>query len=231
VVTCDLGLTRDRAAAAVLHRHRGKLVLDDLRVWEGSRERPVRIAEVGATLEDWFRRFRPRACVLDPWEMRAFIQDHPHWPITEFRFSGRPMHEMAQALYRAIADGRLELYPEAGKFRGRDGQAHDLQEELVGLVLIDGPSGYRFDHAAGRHNDMSIAVGMGVWHLVERREEEPPWRRMLHAELAIAGAAALAPDAQWARYARAAGLEHVDVAGMRIHLARGRARRGTLGRE
>jgi hypothetical protein len=219
-LACDLGLTKDRAAVAVLHRdyRQGKVVLDDLEVWEGSRQRPVRIADVARGLEERYRRFRPRWVVMDPWEMRAFIQAHSHWPITEFSFSGRPMYQMATMLYNAIADEQLVLYPEAGKFIGRDGLAHDLQGELASLVLVETPSGIKFDHRSGKHNDMSIAEGMGLWKLMERPDGEPRWRQMLRAELALCGKGALSPNAQWARYARAAGHRSVEVDGVRVDL-------------
>ena len=232
VLTCDLGLTRDRAAVAVLHRddRRGRTVLDDLRVWEGSRQRPVRIAEVAATLEELHRRFRPRWVVVDPWEMRSFIQAHPHWRIAEFNFAGSPMREMAQALYAAIADGELELYPAAGRFRGRDGADHDLQRELMSLVLVEGPGGYKFDHRSGQHNDMAVAVGMGVWKLAREAGRPAAWRQMLAAELALEGEAALSPDAQWARAARAAGHRVVDLGWARVDLETGAVlRRGAGG--
>ena len=218
VLTCDLGLTRDRAAVAVLHRDgaRGKVVLDDLAVWEGRRERPVRIADVADALEARYRRFGPRACVFDAWEMRPFIQAHAAWPTVEFAFQGAPMHEMAQALYRAVAEGQLELYPQAGRFRGRDGLWHDLQGELAGLVLVETPGGYKFDHRSGRHNDMSIALGMGMWQLLQKPTGVPLWRRMLVAELAVDGQGALTMNAQWAEYARLAGVDPREVVrGMR----------------
>jgi len=184
VLTCDLGLTKDRAAAAVLHRdyRRGVVALDKLSVWEGSRERPVQIAHVASTLEAWHARYRPRAVVVDPWELRAFVQEHRNWRIVEFRFAGHAMYEMASILYSLICNAQLVLYPEAGRFTGRDGMPHDLQHELVNLVLVETPSGFRFDHRVGRHNDMSIAVGMGCWSLMRQCRRAVTWRELAYIQ-------------------------------------------------
>ena len=183
-LTCDLGLTKDRAAAAVLHRdaRAGVVVLDTLRVWEGTPQRPVEIADVQATLEELHGRFRPRECVFDAWEMRAFIQAHRSWRIVEFSFSGKAMYEMATILYSLVANATLVLYPEAGRFTGRDGMEHDLQHELVNLVLVETPSGFKFDHRVGRHNDMSVAVGMGAWSLMRAAGGGMGWEELYAVE-------------------------------------------------
>ena len=183
-LTCDLGLTKDRAAAAVLHRdyRRGVVVLDRLRVWEGSPQRPVQIAHVAGTLEAWYVRYRPREVVVDPWELRAFVQEHRQWRIVEFRFSGHAMFEMASLLYSLIANAQLVLYPQAGLFTGRDGMPHDLQHELANLVLVETPSGFKFDHRVGRHNDMSISVGMGCWSLMQRGRGVPTWQELFYLQ-------------------------------------------------
>ena len=184
VLTCDLGLTKDRAAAAVLHRdyRRGVVVLDRLRVWEGTPQQPVQIAHVAGTLEAWHVRYRPREVVVDPWELRSFVQDHRQWRIVEFRFAGHAMYEMASIVYSLVANAGLVLYPEAGRFTGRDGLTHDLQHELVNLVLVETPSGWKFDHRVGRHNDMSIAVGMGCWSLMRKASGAPTWRELLYIQ-------------------------------------------------
>jgi phage terminase large subunit-like protein len=162
VLAIDLGLKRDRTAAAVMHRDRGRdqVVLDDLRVWQGSRDDPVLIAEV----EDYMRRvvsdFSSVRFVIDPWQMQSTIQRFSGRQITEFSF-GRDKARLTQNLYALVHNGHLSLANDP-----------ELDQELLDVQIVEKAKGYVIDHEAGQHDDRVIAVGMGALELMT---EPPPY--------------------------------------------------------
>lgn len=162
VLAVDLGLKKDRTACAVMHRDRasGHVVLDDLRVWQGSREDPVLIADVEDYMWRVSRDFSGVRFIVDQWQMQATIQRFTGRAISEFSF-GRDKAPLTQNLYSLIHNGNIELAPDA-----------DLDEELLDVQIVDkGSRGYVIDHLSGEHDDRVIAIGMGALELMR---EAPP---------------------------------------------------------
>lgn len=180
-VAIDLGLKKDRTAGAVVHRvdpdHNraaaeahlpigatGFVVLDEMRVWEGSRRHPVSIAEV----EDWIasaiERFRPRRVLIDPWQAQATRQRFGGL-IEEFTFSAQSVAKLSVTLYRLLQSGTLRLFPD-----------RDLERELVELQAVQTSYGWRIDHARNKHDDRAMALAMAATAALEDKAPSRPTR-------------------------------------------------------
>jgi len=75
-ISCDLGLVRDRTAVAIMHKDEesGKVVLDNLRVWQGTHEDPVLIADIEEFILSCAQNFDVRTVVVDPYQMKGTIE-------------------------------------------------------------------------------------------------------------------------------------------------------------
>jgi phage terminase large subunit-like protein len=163
----DLGLKKDRTAAAIVHRDGPHVVLDDLAVWEGTRTNPVSIADV----EDWIRsaaiRFPLRRIVMDPWQAQSTVQRFAG-VIEEFTFTAQRVARLSSNLFHLIQTAALRLYPD-----------EDLEQELVELQAEQTSYGWRIDHARNKHDDRAMAIGMAAL----AASTEPPVR---HARMSTA---------------------------------------------
>jgi hypothetical protein len=180
-VGVDLGLKRDRTAAAVVHRAvseispAGSVVLDDLAVWQGTRRRPVEIADVERWIEGAVGRFRPRKVLVDPWQAQATIQAFAgRWPIEEFAFTPQAVARLSSNLYHLIHAGQLRLYPD-----------EELERELSALEAVQTSYGWRIDHKPGKHDDRAMALGIAA--LAAASEPAPGRTRISRANVSIGG--------------------------------------------
>ncbi len=150
----DLGLTHDRTAFAVMHRDgTGSLRLDDLEVWSGTRAEPVSIAAIERAMVDASERFRPLSILADPWQLKASIERlrGEGCRIEEFTFSATSVARLSTALYSAIKSGRLRVFEDAA-----------LEEEILGLRVVQSSGGWRVDHRSGGFSDRAMALAMAI---------------------------------------------------------------------
>lgn len=71
----DLGLTRDLSALVVTHVDpRGRVTVDAVRTWRGSKARPVNLIDVEATVRELARRFGVRTVHADSWQAALLAQ-------------------------------------------------------------------------------------------------------------------------------------------------------------
>ncbi len=171
VVAVDVGLVADRTAVAVCHLepvlvdHADEpvgfgVVLDDLRVWEGSHERPVALNGVQQHVRDVSARYHRAEVVLDPWQTAAMGQSlrADGIAVTEFSFTSSSAGNLGLLLYRLIQDTNLAL-PEDP----------ELLAELASVRLRpSGPGLLRLDHDRGRHDDRAVALAMAAHRLLDR---------------------------------------------------------------
>jgi terminase large subunit-like protein len=158
-VGLDLGLTRDRTARAIVHfdRQSNQVVLDALRVWEGSRSSPVQIAEVERDLLEVNQRFRRSRFRLDPWQLAGSQQRlQGKLDISEFKFSGESVRRLSESLLSLIKAKQLKLFPDP-----------ELERELLRLEAKQTSYGWRLDHRAGGYSDRAIAVAIAALAAVE----------------------------------------------------------------
>jgi phage terminase large subunit-like protein len=161
VIGVDVGLKHDRTVAAICHVEHGVVTLDRLGVWQGSRIRPVKLAEV----EDWLfeasRRY-PGHVVADPWQAVQLVQRlrARGLSVTEFPFSAQSVGRIASTLFLLLRDQMLRLPDDP-----------ELLDELANVRLRESSPGVlRMDHDAGRHDDIAIALALAAHRLVERGE-------------------------------------------------------------
>jgi hypothetical protein len=188
VVACDLGLKADRTAAMVLHfeldvvmpaesvddggapadrRIGGRVVLDRMQVWEGSRAEPVRLGVVEEWLEQAARAF-VAPIVLDPWQSAGMAQrlEARGLAVEEFTFSQSSVGRLAVTLYRLLRERALALPDD-----------ELLVDELSTVRLRQtGPGTFRLDHVSGRHDDMAVTLAMGSHWLLNAPPPAPPDR-------------------------------------------------------
>jgi Terminase large subunit, ATPase domain len=166
-VGLDLGLTRDMASTAVVHVELGgRIVLDRLRTWKGSRENPVKYADIEDEL-DFIRAIFGGATILaDQWNIQKLMQDRPDLNIEPTAFGPKFYSDLSATLFRVIANAKIALYPDAGEVWVKDVR-HTLQSQLVGLQVLQGEFGFRFDHRTGGFSDMAVALALAVYRAVK----------------------------------------------------------------
>ena len=170
VAALDLGLTRDRTALAVGHfdRRTEKIVLDWLRVWQGSRDDPVNIADVENELMELAKRFRLTRVDLDPWQLQSSLQRlRGVLPVKEFTFTAENVRRLSETLFNLIQTATLRLYPD-----------DELERELLNLNVVQKGYGWRIDHAGGGYSDRAVALGMMCLEALAIRGSQWPTAEM-----------------------------------------------------
>jgi phage terminase large subunit-like protein len=151
IVSCDLGLRHDRTARCVGHfdPRDGRVYVDDLQWWEGTKAEQVKVAEVEKDLWECAARFKAKRLVIDPWQMEYVMQRlKGYFTVEGFNFNADMMH-MSQTLITMVRGGTLVCYNEPM-----------LDRELKEAVGKQVGQGWRIDHVRGKRNDCLMAVGM-----------------------------------------------------------------------
>jgi phage terminase large subunit-like protein len=163
----DLGLTRDRTAFAVVHVDGEHVVLDELLVWEGSRDDPVEIAAVERAVADAHRRFPGLRVLADPWQAEGSVQKlrRVGLRVETFAFSSRSIAGLSRTLYETVSDATLRVFEDEG-----------LEQEILGLQVRETPDGWRFDHRAGGYSDRVVALAMALQAATRARVRSQPLR-------------------------------------------------------
>ncbi|HLY85725.1 MAG TPA: terminase large subunit [Gaiellaceae bacterium] len=163
VLAVDVGLKHDRTAVAVCHLRDGIVTLDRIETWQGSRLKPVSLAD----LEEWLVRAAAeyQAHVLvDPWQAALLVERlrRRSVRIDEFPFTSQSVGRIATTLYTLLREHALRL-PDDER----------LLDELRNVRLRESSPGVlRLDHDAGRHDDMAVALA--CHRLVEKGEARGP---------------------------------------------------------
>jgi hypothetical protein len=159
-ISCDLGLVRDRTAVTVLHKDSssGKVVLDNLRVWQGTSGDPVLIADVEEFIVSCLRNFDVESVIIDPYQMKGTVQRMrgSGVPVEEFTFSTANIQKLSSNLYYLFHGGFIEIYDD-----------RELVQELLEVSAKQTSYGWRIDHEGGRHDDRVISLGMCALRAIE----------------------------------------------------------------
>jgi len=151
VVSCDAGLSHDRTARCVGHYDPldGRVYVDNLRWWEGTKKAHVDMADVEADLKDTGVRFHPRKMVIDPWQMEYVMQRlKPYFAVEPFNFNTDMMF-MSQTVITMLRNGTLVCYNEPL-----------LDKEFREIIAKQTGQGWKIDHVRGKRNDLVISIGM-----------------------------------------------------------------------
>jgi phage terminase large subunit-like protein len=151
IISNDLGLSHDRAARCVGHFDPmdGKVYVDSLRWWQGTKKEHVPINEVEADLITQAQAFKTTSLHIDPWQMEYVIQRlKGMFTVTPFNFNADIVH-LSQTLLTLIRTGTLVMYNEP-----------EFDTELRQVLARQTAKGWRIDHQKGKRDDLVIAVGM-----------------------------------------------------------------------
>ena len=174
----DLGLRHDRTVLAIVHRDGGRVVLDRMIAWKGSRLRPVDVGEVEETIVGAHGRFRFKLSA-DPWQSMDLLRRLRSQGVsaTEFTFSVASKQRLAGTLLSSINAGNLALY-----------EADGLRDELSGLRLVQSSAGaWAFDHRSGGHDDRAVALSLALTAALEGHDHGAGWVEAWTAELDARG--------------------------------------------
>lgn len=177
VVGLDLGVTNDRCVAAVCHAEsepngRRRVVLDHLRVWAGSRRRPVDLSEVEETVAALSAAYggggaRRASVRADPWQAIGMLQRlrSRRVPVQEWSFTPQRYATMAQTLLVLLRNGLLWL-PDDERLLDELGSVRLKPTGSTGLL--------RVDHDAGAHDDQVVALAFAATAVLEQGRVRHP---------------------------------------------------------
>jgi hypothetical protein len=167
LVGCDLGFTNDRSVVVVAHAEPNgpeagaprRVHVDNLKVWRGTRLRPVQLAEVEEWITTVSTLYNRAEVHCDPSEARGMLQRLSARGIRAqaFLFTTQSVGRLGQALHLALKNGLLWIPKDEA-----------LLEELARVRLI--PTGIgqaRLDHDSGKHDDMAVSIGIVTALLLE----------------------------------------------------------------
>lgn len=182
VVTLDLGLVNDRTVATVAHKHEGRIVVDRLERWRGSKAKPVRLEDVEAWILEAARQYRAKV-IVDPWQAAGLCQRlrGRGLSVVEHAFTAQSVGRLASSLHLCLRNRTIDL-PDDADLRAELGRVR-LRETSPGVV--------RLDHDSGEHDDQAVAIGLACETLLERGIGQGAaflklWRRELDPESAEA---------------------------------------------
>jgi phage terminase large subunit-like protein len=179
VIACDLGITNDRSVAVVAHAEpvdaegaarAYRVVLDRMQVWQGSKVKPVELAQVEEWLATAHEEFNRGQVIVDPWQAVGMVQHlrQRRVRVETFNFGAQSVGRLAATLYTLLRDGLLALPPDA-----------ELLDELRSVRLRENSAGVvRLDHDSRGHDDRAIALALAAHHLAERAGRQRPVPRV-----------------------------------------------------
>lgn len=175
VLGIDVGVTHDRCAIALTHIDpRGKLVVDALRYWSGSRAKPVDLPLVESVLEDLATRFKAPI----------------HGDSWQFTLMGQRLQKRGlRVVTHTVEVARLDSYATIAKTAFRDRLIvippdPTLREELENLVgeEMRRRDKVRFTSGPGAHDDGLMAIMLSTESAISWREHGGQLR-VYHTEL------------------------------------------------
>jgi phage terminase large subunit-like protein len=150
---CDLGLVKDRTVSIILHQDKeGMVYVDSISMWSGSRNDPVKIADIEEDMLWATQNFPKLKIIVDPWNLKGTIERlKQHCRIEEFTFTSSNVEKLSRNLYYFIHNGFVKFFP-----------CKELERELLSLNLEQRSYGYRFDHPSSQFSDHAMALSMAL---------------------------------------------------------------------
>ena len=159
---CDLGLVKDKTVSVILHQDKasGMVIVDSIKTWSGTRDNPVKIADIEEDMLWASQNFPGLKIIVDPWNLKGTIQRlKQHCHIEEFTFSGSGVEKLSRNLYYFIHNGLVKFFPHK-----------ELEKELLSLNLEQKSYGYRFDHASSQFSDHAMALSIALMQVASVRK-------------------------------------------------------------
>jgi len=175
IITCDLGLVNDRTVVAVAHKAEGRVVVDRLERWRGTRAKPVRLEDVESWILEASRQYHARV-IVDPWQAVGLAQRlrSKGVRVDEFPFTAQSVGRIASSLHLCLRNRTIDL-PDDPELRAELGRVR-FRETSPGVV--------RLDHDSGEHDDQAVAIGLAAVTLLEKGGDQGAaflemWKRRL----------------------------------------------------
>jgi hypothetical protein len=159
VITVDLGLVDNPAVVGMGSQQDGLVCVDRLITFQGSREAPIQLRAVEATIVELAQAFSVSRVVIESWQGEGLVQSlrDRGWPAESFKPTPTAVAPQWATLARCLADRRLVLPVHAR-----------LREELLNLSVEVGPSGVRVVDRGKVHQDHAVVVRMLAAALADR---------------------------------------------------------------
>jgi len=145
-------------------------VLDQLRTWHGSHDRPVQLGEVEEYIVAVSKEFGHCRLLYDPHQAAGTAQNlRSRGVIADpFLFTTFSVGRLGLGLSQAIRNQRLAIWHDAA-----------LIKELLSVQLKEtGPGQFRLTHPASGHDDMAVTLAMAVVTLLESNTTSPGEERL-----------------------------------------------------
>ncbi len=165
VVGVDLAVRRDRAVVAVCHleklpEDRGtRVVTDHLDVFKATHGQDIDLSQVEDTVLARADGYNHAPTIFDPAQGQLMMQRlrKAGLRVIEHTFSATSNSKRALTILELVRGHRLLLPDDP-----------EVIDEFAALRLIQrGPGLFRYDHLAGKHDDIVTAIGLGAAHLLE----------------------------------------------------------------
>lgn len=161
----DLGLVNDPTVIALGHAEGGLVFIDLLRTFEGSRAKPVKLADVESAIKDLSDRFHVRRWRVESWQGVSAVQSLQRvgLPVELFAPTAKAHAEEWPVLAQRLSS-RTIILPKHER----------LREELLNLTVDLGPAGVRVIDRGRIHQDHAVAVRGVVAGLTTARHLASP---------------------------------------------------------
>ncbi|MBA7496418.1 hypothetical protein ES702_07026 [subsurface metagenome] len=178
IVACDLGLTKARTCRIIVHKENHLIIIDSIRVWEGTKLAPVMIEDIEADLIRCNNYYNYPQIICDPWQMQSSIQrlKKEGIRIKEFTFSAPNLAKLSNNLYQLLHSGTIKFWADKG-----------LVDELLSVRSVQKSYGVRIDALSSGFSDRVITLGMCALACVELPDYSQGMRIVLGTERKHAG--------------------------------------------
>lgn len=150
----DIGIVKDRSAIAVVHKEEDKIVLDSLKVFQGSKDDPVLLSDLEEELRKANKFWKRPVMRVDPWQAIGLQQKlkKEGLDIELFNFSSESLAALSANLYTLLHNGKMKIFKDD----------HLISELLSVKMLQNSRGGFRIDHKSSDFSDMTIALGIAA---------------------------------------------------------------------
>lgn len=145
----DLGIVSDPSVIAVGHREGTQVYIDHIETFQGSREQPVQLTDIEASLRSLASRFAVKRMRIESWQGISAVQSLQRLglPVELFSPTAKAHSEEWPVLAQHLAARTIVLPRHA-----------QLRDELLNLVYEVGPRGVKVTDKGSIHQDHAVAV-------------------------------------------------------------------------
>ncbi len=177
-LSLDYGPIKDRTVGCIMHQEGELVIIDQMKIWQGSRKARVSIEEVEQWINDCRANFDLAYLVADPHGLESTLQKlESQMQVIRFESrGGKGNHAIYTALRSSIINKRLTWHEGCGDlFPLPSRQRHSLVDEMTELIVKQMAYGLRVDHLTNKHDDRTISASMGLVQILKQ-----PLRRSLY---------------------------------------------------